>query len=260
MTTHSDAPVTDAVILMAGTGSRLRNEEASLPKPLLPLLGRPLISYLLESLALAGIQNVYAVVGYKAETVIKQTGPLIPSALQIHFVENPDWQKQNGISVLAVADRVRSTFLLTMSDHLFDHALVRKLMHEAKPDCVNLAVDRKIESIFDIDDAMKVQTEDDRIVAIGKNLPSYNAIDTGFFVCAPILFDYLDQAKTNDDCSLADGVRLAAAAGKVRAVDIGDAWWQDVDTPAMLAVAEQRLRSGERTRRQSAVATGREAL
>jgi choline kinase len=260
MTMHSVAPVTDAVILMAGTGSRLRNEESSLPKPLLPLLGRPLISYLFENLADAGIQTVYAVVGYKAETVIKQTGALVPSGLQIHFVENPDWQKQNGISVLSAADRIGSPFLLTMSDHLFDPSLVRGLMHEAEPDCINLAIDRKIESIFDIDDAMKVQTENDRIIAIGKNLPSYNAIDTGFFVCPPILFDYLDQAKKNDDCSLADGVRLAAEAGKVRAVDIGDAWWQDVDTPAMMAVAEQRLRLDERTRRQSAVTTGRKAL
>jgi choline kinase len=135
-----------------------------------------------------------------------------------------------------------------MSDHLFDLSLLRTLMQKAAVDCINLAVDRKIESIFDIDDAMKVQTADDRVVAIGKGLPSYDAIDTGFFVCAPILFDYLTQAKRNEDCSLADGVRLAAAAGKVRAIDIADAWWQDVDTPAMMAVAERRLRSQEASR------------
>ena len=248
---------------MAGTGSRLRSEETGLPKPLMPLLGRPLISYLFENLVQAGIQSVYAVVGYKAEAVMKESRALTPSGLEIHFVENPDWQKQNGISVLSVARRIRSSFLLTMSDHLFDQTLVGTLMQEAAPDCVNLAVDRKIESIFDIDDAMKVQTEGDRIVAIGKNLPDYNAIDTGFFVCAPILFDYLNQAKTNGDCSLADGVRLAAEAGQARAIDIEDAWWQDVDTPAMMAVAERRLKSGERTPRSGScrtVTAGRKAL
>jgi choline kinase len=243
MTSPSSVAVTEAVILMAGTGSRLRGNEKSLPKPLLPLLGRPLISYLFDSLARNGIETVHAIVGYESETVMEQTTALIPAGLRVEFVENRDWQKQNGISVLAAADRVRSSFLLTMSDHLFDPELIRILMDAAAPDCINLAVDRKIESIFDIDDAMKVQIDKDRVVAIAKNLPAYNAIDTGFFVCAPMLFDYLRQAKRNGDCSLADGVRLAAVAGKVRAIDIGDAWWQDVDTPAMLAVAEKRLRS-----------------
>jgi choline kinase len=248
MTKPSSPPVTDALILMAGTGSRLRGDETSTPKPLMPLLGRPLLSYILEGVAEAGIERVYAVVGYESKTVMKQIGPFVPAGLQVHFLENRDWQKQNGISVLAAADRIRSSFLLTMSDHLFDQKLIRTLMDEATPDCINLAVDRKIESIFDLDDAMKVQTDDDRITAIGKNLPTYNAIDTGFFVCAPILFDYLNQAKRNEDCSLADGVRIAAIAGKARAIDIGNAWWQDVDTPAMLDVARRRLQSQQTSR------------
>jgi len=55
------------------------------------------------------------------------------------------------------------------------------------------------------------------------------------------IFEYLDRAKQSGDCSLADGVRLMAADNKVRAIDIGDAWWQDVDTPEMLQCAEKKL-------------------
>ena len=93
----------------------------------------------------------------------------------------------------------------------------------------------------DLEDAMKVQTRGNNIVAIGKDLRNYDAIDTGLFVCPMEIFAYFDKAKKNDDCSLADGMRLMAIDNKVRAVDIGDAWWQDVDTPQMLEHAAEMI-------------------
>ena len=91
---------------------------------------------------------------------------------------------------------------------------------------------------------MKVQTRGNRIADIGKNLRHYNAIDSGLFVCPLQIFDYLERAKSGSsgsDCSLADGVRLMAGDDSVRAIDIGDAWWQDVDTPEMLQYAERQM-------------------
>ena len=110
---------------------------------------------------------------------------------------------------------------------------------QANPEVLNLAVDRKINSIFDLDDAMKVQTGQGHVTAIGKTLTSYDAIDTGIFVCPLEIFRYLAGARQDGDCSLADGVRLMAADNKVRAIDIGDAWWQDVDDSGMLEQARE---------------------
>jgi choline kinase len=88
---------------------------------------------------------------------------------------------------------------------------------------------------------MKVQTDADRVIAIGKDLANYDAVDTGVFLCPNELFDYLRRVRKNGDCSLADGVRLMAGEGKVRAIDIGDAWWQDIDNFAMRRRAEEEL-------------------
>jgi 1L-myo-inositol 1-phosphate cytidylyltransferase len=236
-------PIRDAVILMAGIGSRLRVNGATLAKPLVPVLDRPLISHTLEALARAGIENVYAIVGFESDFVTTQTQPLIPPGLNVEFLRNVEWQKQNGVSVLTAAQRVIAPFLLTMSDHLFDDSLINTLLDQAVAGEINLAIDRKIDSVFDLDDATKVQTNGDRIVAIGKSLTTYDAIDTGMFVCATNIFDYLERARADGDCSLTEGVRLAAGEGKARAIDIQQAWWQDVDTPAMLAQAEERLRT-----------------
>jgi 1L-myo-inositol 1-phosphate cytidylyltransferase len=239
--------VAEAVVLMAGAGSRLRIAGHKLPKPLVPLLGRPLISYTFETLVRAGIKTVYAVVGFESGILVPEVEQMVPRGLAVRFIENPDWKKQNGISVLAAAPHVSSPFLLTMADHLFDQAIVDLVLHAPVDDELNLAIDRKLDSICDIDDAMKVRTRADRVVAIGKDLTDYDAIDTGIFLCSETIFDYLEAAKSRSrgsDCSLADGVRAMAAAGKVGAIDIGDVWWQDIDTPEMLAAAEKYLRQG----------------
>jgi 1L-myo-inositol 1-phosphate cytidylyltransferase len=240
--------ISEAVILMAGSGSRLRSAGENCLKPLLPLLGRPLISYTLDALKKVGIKNIYAVVGFEGESLRADVKALIPSNLKVCWIDNPDWRKQNGISVLAAAPQVTAPFLLTMGDHLFEQLIVDLLLREVKPDRLNLAIDKKLDSIFDLNDAMKVRMRGDQVVAIGKDLQDYDAVDTGLFVCPREFFDYLERAKRNGDCSLADGVRLMAADDQVRGIDIGPAWWQDVDTPEMLACAAQHLRT--RTRRQ----------
>ena len=238
--------ISQAVILMAGEGSRLRGSDNTFLKPFVLLLGRPLISYALDALIRAGIKTVDFVVGYESGRMIEQVKQFLPSDLSASFIENSDWEKQNGISLLAAAAHVSKPFLLTMSDHLFDDAVVDRLLDSSEPGFLNVAVDRKLDSIFDLEDAMKVQTSGDRITDIGKNLRHYDAIDTGLFVCPVQIFDYLERAKSGSpesfrDCSLADAVQLMAADNNVRAIDIGDAWWQDVDTPQMLKFAERQM-------------------
>jgi 1L-myo-inositol 1-phosphate cytidylyltransferase len=224
---------------MAGTGSRLRGSTDTIAKPLIPIAGRPLISYAIDSFDKAGVKTLHAVVGPNGEELAAAVAPLLPSRMQFCPISNPNWQKQNGVSLLTAAGKVRSPFFLAMGDHLFESRILDQLIAHANLSRLNLAIDRKIDSIFDLDDAMKVQTQDGLIVAIGKKLDNYNAIDTGVFLCPEILFEYLRGALKEGDCSLADGVRLMAADGKALAVDIGEAWWQDVDTPEMLARAEQ---------------------
>lgn len=234
--------ISEAVILIAGEGSRLRGSDGTFLKPLVPVLGRPLICYTIDALIHAGIKKASFIVGYQSARMIEAVKQLIPSKIEPCFIENRDWRKQNGVSLLTAANQVTSPFLLTMSDHLFDRSIVDLLVRDAVLDQLNLAIDRKLDSIFDVDDAMKVQTRGGQILKIGKDLTVYDGIDTGLFVCPVDIFGYLERVKRDGDCSLADGVRSMASQGRARAVDIGDAWWQDIDTPEMLACAETQLR------------------
>jgi len=234
-------PISEAVILMAGSGSRLRRIGETSPKPLLSLGGRSLISYTLAALVKAGVKTIYAVIGFESDLLRTGIMALIPAETDLVWIENPEWQKQNGVSLLAAAHSVKAPFFLTMGDHIFEDSIVDLLLRNANPKELNLAIDRKLDCIFDLDDAMKVQTCKERLIAIGKNLEDYDAIDTGLFVCSPEIFAYLEKAKRDGDCSLADGVRLMAADGKVRAIDVGNAWWQDVDSAETLEHARKLI-------------------
>src|SRR5437763_14857467 len=120
--------ISEEVILMAGSGSRLRGSDETFLKPLMPVLGRPLICYTIGALIHAGIKKANFVVGYESERAIAQVKKLIPSELEACFIENHEWTKQNGISLLVAADHVATPFLLTISDHLFVSLFVEFLL------------------------------------------------------------------------------------------------------------------------------------
>ena len=168
-----------------------------------------MISYTLDALGSAGIDTVHFVVGYEGERVIAEIKKLIPCGMRGSFIENRDWRKQNGISLLAAASHVREPFLVTMGDHLFDDAIVDRLLDNLDPTLLNIAIDRKLDSIFDLADAMKVQTRQNRITAIGKDLREYDAIDIGLFVCPDSRSSATSSGarSAGTDCSLSDGIR-----------------------------------------------------
>ena len=229
-----------ALILAAGNGSRIAARSGEGPKPLVQVNGTPLLEHVMTRAGDAGIERFVIVVGYRGQAIKEwyERQPL--PGVQVTWIENPDYQKENGFSVLSARKAIHENFLLLMSDHIFEPEAARSLLRQPlDQDEVILAIDRNIDRIFDLDDATKVRLEQDRIVEIGKWLRTYNALDTGMFLCSPALFGWLEKAAANGNCSLSDGMRLMAAEGKFRGFDIGDAHWQDVDTPAALDHAEQ---------------------
>ncbi len=228
-----------ALILAAGNGSRIAARAGELPKPLVNMNGKPLLEHVMTGARQAGIERFVIVIGYRGH-VIKQWYESHPfDGVQVTWVANPDYKKANGISVLRARKAIHENFLLLMADHLFEPETARSLLSQPLGlDEVTLGVDTNICRVFDLDDATKVRLDQDRVVEIGKSLRNYNALDTGMFHCSPALFGWLETAAINGDCSLSDGLRLMAQNGTFKGFDIGDAQWQDVDTPAALDYAQ----------------------
>src|SRR5215468_1408849 len=230
--------VNQCLILAAGNGTRIRSVSAGLPKPLVDFQGKPILEHIIRRAHQAGIDNVVIVVGYRSD-LIRAWFDGRSLGVSITFVENPDYHKSNGISALKARNEIHENFLLLMADHIFEPETARVLLRQRlAPGEVILAVDPNIDRIFDLDDATKVRRDGDRIVNIGKEIANYDALDTGMFLCSPALFDRLESAKRDGNCSLSDGMQQLIAARRLRALEVGEGQWQDLDTPEALAHAE----------------------
>ncbi len=237
-------PVDQAIILAAGMGSRIRGETQPLPKPLVQVGGLSLLKRAVLTAKKAGITRFVIVLGHDGDRVrgaIADDPEL--ADLDLVWVLNERYQLSNGVSVLAARPHIRGEFFLMMADHVVDAEIYKRLQVQSPEGGLLLAVDRKINTIYDMDDATKVQTgPGERIVKIGKTLEDFDAIDTGVFRCAPALFDALQVVlDERGDTSLSDGVQALVQQDKARVVDVGAAWWQDVDTPGSKTHAEKLL-------------------
>ncbi len=240
---HHTRRAAPALIIAGGAGVRLQAVTGPVPKPLLKLCGVPLIKRIILTAARAGVKRFVIVTGYEADRFheVLSNDPGL-DALEIEWVHNDRWDLPNGVSALAARSRLEEPFALLMADHLFEQRTLERLLEEpvAEGECL-LAVDRKIDRVYDLDDATKVEVRGDKVVGIDKGLQAFNAVDTGMFLCTPALFDALDAVDGPEGCALSDGIRALAAEGRMRAFDVGDGFWQDVDTPEMLAQGEKAL-------------------
>jgi 1L-myo-inositol 1-phosphate cytidylyltransferase len=230
--------VSQCLILAAGNGTRIRSISGGLPKPLVDFRGKPILEHIITRAHQAGIDRFVLVVGYRSDLIRSWLNGR-SLGVPVTFVENPDYHKANGISALKARDEIHENFLLLMADHVFEPETAWMLLTQpVAPGEVILAVDPDIDQIFDLDDATKVRREGDHIVDIGKEIAHYDALDTGMFLCSPALFDRLESAIKDGNCSLSDGMRQLVAERRLRALEIGDRQWQDLDTPEALAHAE----------------------
>jgi len=235
--------IEDLLIVAAGMGTRLR-AKGNL-KPLVELDGVPMIEHAMSAAFAAGMKRATVVTGYHADVLEGFLSELSKcKGWEINTVHNPDFMYPNGLSVLKAAAVLTGPFCLAMCDHLVEPVLYQRLLANAlKDDEVALAVDRRLDNPYvDIEDVTKVRLSGRQIKSIGKELAVYNAFDCGIFAGGPALFEAIEKGgRENNDYSISGGMTMLAADDKAIGVDVGDAFWIDVDSPDMHELAAKWL-------------------
>lgn len=231
----------EVLIIAAGRGSRLNNRFS--PKPLIPIFGLCLIERIILRAKLAGITMFKIVVGYKGDRIMEKIGNGDRYGVHVNYIFNSEWEKGNGVSVYKAKDFLKENFILLMSDHLFDDSILRGLLQiENERDGCILCVDRRLNGDhFNIDDITKVWVENEKVRGIGKGLDQFNAIDTGIFLCSPVIFNALEESISQGKYSLSAANQILSNRGKLKTYDIGDNFWIDVDDRETLQKAKKIL-------------------
>ena len=231
------------LILAAGDGGRIAQICDS--KPLVPIAGLPLIERSIATAQQAGITEFYVVTGHHAERVEAFLSDLSRRrCVRITPIRNPDWKLGNGGSLLRGRERLGEPFVLLMGDHVFDETILRELVREPLQEGeVILAADFRMDKnqLVDLNDVTKVSVDDHRVTGIGKDIRTYNAYDTGIFLCSPAIFTAVEESMSDGDASVTGAIRRLASRGNAKVVDVQERYWVDVDTPRDLKRAEALL-------------------
>lgn len=120
-----------AVILVGGQGTRLRPLTSTVPKPVVTLVDRPFIAFMLEWLTRHGVDDVIMSCGFLADGVRKVLGDGSHLGIRLRFVEEPEPRGTAGALKLA-GPMLDERFLMLNGDVLTDIDLTAQVaQHEA---------------------------------------------------------------------------------------------------------------------------------
>jgi L-glutamine-phosphate cytidylyltransferase len=245
-----------AIIIGAGRGSRLGHNTDEIPKTLVPVMGRPMLDWILDALLAAGFarRDIVFVCGY-AEDVVRARYP------EFTFVRNEDWANNNILlSLLCARDYLDQGFVSTYADIVYDAAIVQKLV--ASPGDISLGCDTAWRRRYvgrtqhPETDAEKLRADGARVAEISRTIASESAYGEFIGVMklsangARVFVDAFDRAKKSYEggmfregrsfqkAYLLDLLQEMLEAGAVMQHEDTPGGYMEIDTGQDLAMAE----------------------
>jgi mannose-1-phosphate guanylyltransferase len=232
-----------ALILAGGEGTRLRPLTSSVPKPVVPLAGRPFISYMIEWLRRHGVDEAILSCGFMADGVRAVLGDGDRLGVRLRYVEEPRPLGTGGALKLA-EDLLEDRFLMVNGDQLTDLDLTAQLrQHERTGARATLA-------LIPVEDPSAyglVRRRDDLSVSGFLEKPNAEEIDTNLVNAGVYV---LDRSVLSDMAPA--GTRISIERDVFpRLVDQGlfgyeaSGYWMDIGTPERYLQATYDILDGE---------------
>lgn len=234
---------TTAFVLAAGLGTRMRPLTASVPKPMVPLGGRPLIDHALDRLADAGITRAVVNVHYLADQIERHVADRITPRVTISDERDRVLDTGGGVKRALPLLGVEP-FVIHNSDSVWlegPHANLPSLLDawdETRMDSL-LLLATSVRSLGYDGEGDFLMHDDGRLERRRTGSPA-PFVFTGVSIAHPRMLDGLEE----DVFSLNRAWDRAIANGRLYGIRL-DGYWMHVGTPEALAAAEKCLVEGE---------------
>ncbi len=209
-----------AVILAAGEGQRLRPFTVNRPKTMITIADKPILQFVIESLAQNGIRDIILVVGYRKEQVFDYIGSGEQLGVKITYVDQAQ-QLGTAHALSMVKDSVGDEFLVLPGDNLIEAHTIADFS-AIQPDAVLV---KRVENPERYG-VVGIEGDEIREIVEKPREAGSNLVNTGIYAFSRGVFDYIDNLL--DIPSVLNN--MIAAGCSVRALET-DGTWLDVIYP-----------------------------
>jgi mannose-1-phosphate guanylyltransferase len=217
-----------ALILAGGEGTRLRPLTSSVPKPVVPLVDRPFMAFMLEWLRAHGVDDVVMSCGFLASGVRNVLGDGSAYGLRIRYVEEPQPMGTGG-ALKYCEELLDERFLMLNGDVLTDFDLTAQLeQHERTRAVATLG----LVPVEDPSNYGLVRLDEERRVLGFVEKPSPNQIDTNTVSAGQYVLErsVLDLLEPDQPASIERDV-FPRLVGEGLYGHVGAGYWLDIGTP-----------------------------
>jgi UDP-N-acetylglucosamine diphosphorylase / glucose-1-phosphate thymidylyltransferase / UDP-N-acetylgalactosamine diphosphorylase / glucosamine-1-phosphate N-acetyltransferase / galactosamine-1-phosphate N-acetyltransferase len=235
--------VNKAVILAAGKGKRMGDLTAQIPKPMLPLAGKPMLEHILDRLTEAGIRQYLIVIGYYGDHIKEH---FAGSDFDITYQEQTVINGTAKAALLARDFSGPDPFLLTFGDILCEPADYLGLTARLTGD---VAAVLGVKYVDDPHQGAAVYETEGRVTRIiekpekGSSTTNWNS--AGLYAFAPAIFEELARVplSTRGEYELTTAIETWVNTGRHVEMYAIQGDWMDVGRPQDLAKAENLVDS-----------------
>ena len=218
-----------AIIMAGGEGVRLRPLTSHIPKPLVPLLGEPVMGYSIKLLKAVGVREIGATLWYQPEKIRKAFGTGEKYGVSLRYYEETEPLGTAGSVKMARKD-IHEPFFVLSGDGLTDCDLNEAMrFHREKKALATLVLKRaSIPLAFGV-----VMTDEENRITRFIEKPGWSRVfsdlvNTGAYILNPEIFDYIPDTGAPDfgkdifPALLADGLPVYGFETKGYWCDVGD--------------------------------------
>ena len=248
-----------AIILSAGEGSRMRPLTLTKPKTMLPVAGKPIIQYNIESLRDNGIKDILLIVRYKEEMVRDYFGDGSDFGVNITYQTQKDFLgTANAIGY--GKDFIKDSMIVLNGDIILDNEIIHEIIKKynyLKPDTLMVLTEVEDPSAFGV-----VEIENGNIKSIvekpkKEEAPS-NLVNAGIYIFNKDIFDKIDRTEISErgEYEITDSVTLQIQDGKTVIGHKTNKDWIDVGRPWELIEVNEELIGNLKTKIKGKVENG----